>query len=473
MTKLQSVNYQQLTWPLIIGLIIWLSAPFRPAGLSLLAWHMLALFVGTIIGCITQPLPIAGVAIIGLTLGVLLGVTSMTDAMAGFGDNTVWMIAMAYFLSRGFVKTGLGRRVALVFVKLFGKKALGLAYALIGVDLVTSPATPSNTARAGGIVFPIIESLAKAYGSDPQNGTQRKVGSFLIMSAFHGNIATSGLFMTAMAPNLVAVALAQAMQIHITWMDWLLAALLPGLICLISVPAIIYWLYPPEIKDTPNAHAWAANELEQMGAMTLAEKLMGGIFMLALFLWISASLTGLDATLVAFIAVTLLLLTGVLSVDDLLHENGAWNTLVWFSILIFMAGKLNSLGFIPWLSQTMGQALQGISWLWVLAALMLVYFYSHYLFAGATAHVSAMYGAFLGVAISAGAPPMLAALLLGFDGAIFSSTTHYANGPASIMFGSGYITQSEWWRLNLCLGGFYLLVWGVGGTLWMKLLGYW
>lgn len=237
MTKLQSVNYQQLTWPLIIGLIIWLSAPFRPAGLSLLAWHMLALFVGTIIGCITQPLPIAGVAIIG----VLLGVTSMTDAMAGFGDNTVWMIAMAYFLSRGFVKTGIGRRVALVFVKLFGKKTLGLAYALIGVDLVTSPATPSNTARAGGIVFPIIESLAKAYGSDPQNGTQRKVGSFLIMSAFHGNIATSGLFMTAMAPNLVAVALAQAMQIHITWMDWLLAALLPGLICLISVPAIIYW----------------------------------------------------------------------------------------------------------------------------------------------------------------------------------------------------------------------------------------
>jgi DASS family divalent anion:Na+ symporter len=473
MSHLNPVNYRKLIWPLSCGLILWLAAPLRPSDLSLLGWQMLAIFVSTIIGCITQPLPIAGVAIIGLTCCVLLGVTPIDTAIAGFGDSTVWMIAMAYFLSCGFVKTGLGRRVALVFVKCFGKRTLGLAYALIGVDLVTSPATPSNTARAGGIVFPIIESLAKAYGSDPQQGTQRKIGAFLMMTAFHGNIATSGLFMTAMAPNLVAVALAAALHVHITWTGWLLAALLPGLISLICVPAIIYKLYPPEIKDTPNAQSWAHQELTKMGPMRLPEKFMALIFGLALVLWILASLIGLYATLVAFIAVSLLLITGVLSVSDLLHETGAWNTLVWFSILIFMAGQLNHLGFIPWLSAAIGQALHGVNWMWVMAALMLVYFYTHYLFAGATAHVSAMYAAFLGVAISAGAPPMLAALLLGFDGAIFSSTTHYANGPASIMFGPGYVTQATWWRLNFILGGFYLLVWGVGGTLWMHVLGYW
>lgn len=141
---------------------------------------MFAIFVATIIGCISQPLPIAGVAIIAMTVCVLFNVTSIDDAMTGFGDSTVWMIAMAYFLSRGFVNTGLGRRVALIFVRLFGKRTLGLAYALIGVDLVTSPATPSNTARAGGIVFPIIESVSAAYDSNPKDGTQRKVGSFLI-----------------------------------------------------------------------------------------------------------------------------------------------------------------------------------------------------------------------------------------------------------------------------------------------------
>lgn len=470
--KLNQVRYKKLLWPVLIGLVIWLLTPVKPAGVSVNAWHMFAIFVGTIIGCITQPLPIAGVAIIALSISVLLRVTTMDAAMTGFGDSTVWMIAMAYFLSRGFVNTGLGRRIALIFVKLFGKRTLGLAYSLIGVDLVTSPATPSNTARAGGIVFPILESISSAYGSSPKDGAQRKVGSFLTFAAFHGNVITSSLFMTAMAPNLLAVAMAKELGVNISWLGWLMAAIVPGLICLIVVPLVIYKLYPPEVKETPNAKAWADKELAQMGKVSLPEKLMATVSILALILWMLSSFIGLDATLVAFMAVSLLLLTGVLSINDILHETGAWNTLLWFSILIFMAGRLNKLGFIPWLSKAIGNSLHGVGWGVVLAVLLLVYFYSHYLFAGATAHVSAMYCAFLGVAISGGVPPMLAALLLGVDGAIFSSTTHYA-GPSSIMFGSGYVTQNNWWKMNLALGIFCLLVWGGVGTLWMRVIGMW
>ena len=397
----------------------------------------------------------------------------MDTAVAGFGSSTVWMIAMAYFMSRGFINTGLGRRVALVFVRLFGKRTLGLAYALIGVDLVTAPATPSNTARAGGIVYPIIQSLAETFGSDPKDGTQSKIGSFLVFAEFHGDLITSTMFMTAMAPNLVAVTLAKSLHITLSWMQWFLAGIVPGLICLLVVPYLIYKMYPPEIKDTPNAKQWADDELAKMGKMSLPEKIMGGVFLLALVLWMLSSFIGLEASLVAFMAVSLLLVAGVLSVDDVLHETGAWNTLVWFSILIFMANELNKLGFIPWLSGAIGGALKGFSWGIVLAALVLFYFYSHYLFASGTAHVSAMYGALLGVAVSAGAPATFAALILGFTGSIFASTTHYANGPASVLFGSGYVTQGKWWQLNFILGLFYLVVWGGVGALWMKVIGIW
>lgn len=444
---LNKVKYRDFIAPLLVGLIIWLSSPIKPASVSMNAWHILAIFVATIIGCITRPLPIAGVAIIGLTLTVLLGIVPMDTAVAGFGSSTVWMIAMAYFMSRGFINTGLGRRVALVFVRLFGKRTLGLAYALIGVDLVTAPATPSNTARAGGIVYPIIQSLAETFGSDPKDGTQSKIGSFLVFAEFHGDLITSTMFMTAMAPNLVAVTLAKSLHITLSWMQWFLAGIVPGLICLLVVPYLIYKMYPPEIKDTPNAKQWADDELAKMGKMSLPEKIMGGVFLLALVLWMLSSFIGLEASLVAFMAVSLLLVAGVLSVDDVLHETGAWNTLVWFSILIFMANELNKLG--------------------------LFYFYSHYLFASGTAHVSAMYGALLGVAVSAGAPATFAALILGFTGSIFASTTHYANGPASVLFGSGYVTQGKWWQLNFILGLFYLVVWGGIGALWMKVIGIW
>lgn len=471
--SLEKVNYKKFIAPLVVGILLWVLSPVRPVGLSVGAWHMFAIFVATIIGCITQPLPIGGVAILGFTSAVLTHEIPIDTAIAGFGNSSIWLIVMAFFISRGFIKTGLGRRIALEFVGLFGKRTLGLAYSLIGVDLILAPATPSNTARAGGIMYPIINSLSEAFGSSPKQGTQRKIGSFLMFAEFHGDMITAAMFLTAMAGNPLAQSLAKSMGVHITWMNWFIAGVVPGIISLILVPFIIYKMFPPEIKETPNAKQWSESQLKEMGALSLPEKFMAGIFVIALLLWVTGSLTGIDATLTAFIALSLLLLCGVLSWSDVTHETGAWNTLTWFSVLVMMATQLNTQGFIPWLSKQIAGAMSGLNWIIVLIVLILAYFYSHYLFASATAHVSAMYSALLGVAISAHVPAMLAALMLGFFSNLFSSTTHYSNGPAPILFGSGYVSQNDWWRMNAILAFVYFIVWIGIGSLWMKLIGMW
>ncbi|HBY83991.1 anion permease [Staphylococcus sp.] len=467
-----NVKYKKFILPIVVGLLIWALTPFKPDALDTQAWYMFAIFVATIIACITQPIPIGAVSIIGFTLTVLVGVVDIKTAVQGFGNNSIWLIAMAFFISRGFVKTGLGRRIALQFVKLFGKKTLGLAYSLVGVDLILAPATPSNTARAGGIMFPIIKSLSESFGSSPKDGTERKMGAFLIFTEFQGNLITAAMFLTAMAGNPLAQNLAEkTAHVHITWMNWFLAALVPGLVSLIVVPFIIYKMYPPTVKETPNAKQWAENELANMGPISIAEKFMTGIFIVALALWVTGSLIHVDATLTAFIALALLLLTGVLTWKDILNETGAWNTLVWFSVLVLMADQLNQLGFIPWLSQLIAHSLHGLSWPIVIVLLILFFFYSHYLFASATAHVSAMYAALLGVAVAAGAPPLFSALILGFFGNLLASTTHYSSGPAPILYGSGYITQKRWWTMNIVLGFVYFIIWIGLGSLWMKLIG--
>lgn len=473
MNNLEKVNYRGFIWPVIVGVILWLLTPMKLAAVPVAGWHMFALFVGTIIACITRPLPIGGVSILAFALTVLTGTLPMDKAILGFGNSSIWMIAMAFFIARGFIKTGLGRRIALNFVRLFGKKTLGLAYSLIGVDLIMAPATPSNTARAGGVLYPIIKSLAQSFGSDPKDGTERKIGSFLVFAEYHGDMITAAMFMTAMAANPLVQTLAKSSGVNISWGGWFLAALVPGIISLIVVPWLIYKMYPPEIKETPNAKQWAEKELDQMGKMTLPEKLMAVIFIIALVLWMTGSLTKIDASLAAFLTLGLLLVVGVLSWTDVLHETGAWNTLTWFSVLVMMAGSLTTLGFIPWLSSSIGSMLHGMSWFLVLAILIVFFFYSHYLFASSTAHVTAMYSALLAVAISAHVPPMLAALLLGFFGNLNASTTHYASGPAPVLFGSGYVPQNKWWSLNLVLGVFYLVVWIGIGSLWMKVIGMW
>lgn len=468
---MEKINYKKFILPVVVGIILWLITPIRPEGLSADAWHMFAIFVATIIGCITQPLPIGAVAMIGFTLTVLTGTVDIDPAVKGFGNSSIWLIAMAFFISRGFVKTGLGRRIALQFVKLFGKKTLGLGYSLVGVDLILAPATPSNTARAGGIMYPIINALSKSFGSKADDGTARKMGSFLIFTEFHGNLITAAMFLTAMAGNPLAQSLAQHEHIHITWMNWFLAALVPGIVSLIVVPFIIYKIYPPEIKETPDAKSWADNELKDMGHMHRDEKFMIGIFLVALILWVLGSVIDMNATLTAFIALSLLLLTGVLSWSDVLKETGAWNTLIWFSILVMMASQLNELGFIPWLSKTIAGSLGGLSWPVVLVLLILFYFYSHYLFASSTAHVSAMYSALLGVAIATGAPPLFSALMIGFFGNLMASTTHYSSGPAPILYSSGYVSQQRWWLMNAGLAIVYFVIWLGLGSLWMKLIG--
>lgn len=459
--------------PLTIGLLTFALTPIKPAGLTNTAWATFALFIALIAGFITQPLPIGALAVIGLTVAIATNLIGIQNALLGFGNPSIWLILLAFFISEGFIKTGLGKRIALIFTRLFGKNTLGLAYSLIGVDLILAPAMPSTTARSGGVVFPIIKSLAKAMGSEPNDKTRRKIGSFLIYTEFQGSIITSALFLTSMAGNPLAQSLARNYNVNITWTSWFLAALLPGVISLIFIPWLIYKLYPPMQKHMPQASKWASHQLDEMGKMTSKEIFMSIIFIIALILWVLGSTLKINATVVAFIALALILLTGVLTWDQVISEKGAWNTFIWFSVMVLMANQLSVTGFIPWLSKTVSSSLRGLNWVVVLALLLLVYFYAHYLFASATAQISAMYLAFVGISISSGAPSMLAAMLFAFFSEIFGSTTHYGWGPAPLFFGSGFVTQKEWWSYNAVLGVIYILIWGIIGSIWMKVIGMW
>jgi DASS family divalent anion:Na+ symporter len=259
----------------------------------------------------------------------------------------------------------------------------------------------------------------------------------------------------------------------ISWMGWATAAIVPGLISLILIPYVIYKLYPPEIKETPEAPAMAAKKLKEMGSLKKQEWYMIGVFLLILALWIFGTSLNINATTTAFIGLGVLLLTQVLSWNDIKKEEGAWDTLVWFAVLVMMATFLNELGMIPWFSETMKGAVSGMSWIWALVILSVVYFYSHYFFASSTAHVSAMYAAFLTVVIAAGAPPLVSALILAFFSNLFGCMTHYGCGPAPVFFGSGYVTQNKWWSLGFLISIIHIIVWiGVGGV-WWKVLGLW
>jgi divalent anion:Na+ symporter, DASS family len=457
---------------LFSGLAVWFLPP--PAGVDIKAWHLLAIFVATIVGFIAKPLPMGAVAMVGIAMTTLTGTLRVADSLSGFADSTIWLIVLAFFIARGFIKTGLAERIAYLFVAALGRKTLGLAYGLIATDGVLATAVPSNTARAGGVVFPILTGISKAYGSEPSDGTGRKIGSFLTLASFQGTIITSAMFLTAMAANPLAAKLAGDAGITITWTKWAQAAIVPGLVSLLVVPWLIYKLYPPEIKETPGAAQFAKDRLREKGGMQAREWVMLATFILLLVLWIfGPQLGALETTSAALIGLGILLITQVLSWDDVKRETGAWDTLVWFSALVMMASFLNKLGLIPWFSKAVGARVAGVDWMIAFGVLSLVYFYSHYMFASNTAHVGAMYPAFLAVALAVGTPPLLAALVLAFFSNLFSSMTHYGTGPAPIMFGAGYVGIGTWWKMGALISVVNIVIWlGIGGAVW-KVMGLW
>jgi len=453
-----------------IGFLVWLLP--RPMTVDPRAWRLLAIFIGTLVGIIAKPLPMSAMAVVGIASAIATRTLTIAEALTGFSNVTLWLVVSAFFFAAGFVKTGLGTRIAYMLISKFGRSTLGLGYSLVATDLVLAPAMPSNTARAAGVVFPIVQAISrKALEDDPVKG--RQTSAFLTLAVYEGTVITSAMFVTSMVANPLVVQLAAAQKVFITWTSWAVAAIVPAIVSLIIVPVIVYRLCPPGTVKTPDAPAMAKEALRALGPMKRSEKLMASVSFVMLVLWIFGTTLNLDPTATAFLAIAALLLTGVLSWDDLSHEYKAWDTFVWFGTLVMMATFLGQLGLIKWFSEQVAPIFTGIGWIPGLLGLSLTYFYSHYFFASLTAHVSAMYAPFLAVAIGLGAPPLLAALVLAYFSSLFASLTHFGTAPAPILFGSGHVSLGAWWKIGLIISFVNIVIWLSVGGVWWKVLGLW
>jgi DASS family divalent anion:Na+ symporter len=454
----------------VIGIAIWVTP--HPAGVDPRAWHLLAIFIATVVGLVTKPLPLGAMTLIAIAVALVTRTLTLAEALSGFSNSTVWLVVSAFFLAAGFTRTGLGPRIAYGLVALFGRRTIGLGYSLVASDLILAPAIASNTARAAGVIFPILKAIAESTIKDDP-GPGRRTAAFLTLVAYQGTVITSAMFLTAMVANPLVVQLAAAQGIVITWVGWAQAAFVPGLVSLIVVPLVVARLCPPGTATTPDAPLLAKEALARLGPMTRRETAMATVSVALLAAWIFGPRIGLDTTSAALAAIAVLLAFDILSWNDLTGEKEAWNTFIWFATLVMMASTLGTLGLISWYSGWVGGLFSGVPWAPGFLGLGLIYFYSHYFFASNTAHVSAMYAPFLAAAIILGTPPIAAALVLGFFSNLFAGLTHYGTAPAPIMFGGGYVALASWWRVGAIVSVVNITIWLIIGGAWWRLLGLW
>lgn len=463
----------KLVLPVLVGLLIWLMPV--PEGLLPQGWTFFAIFAAIIVGLILEPIPAAAVGLIGVTFAAAFQIvphqagaevtpgSSLSWALSGFSNGTVWLIFAAFMFAKGYDNTGLGKRIGLLLIKHLGKYTLGMGYAISLADLFLAPFTPSNTARSGGTIYPIARNIPMLYGSTPDN-EPRKVGGYLMWTALAATCVTSSMFFTGLAPNLLALSMVNEVAgVDITWTEWFMGFLPVGIILFLATPLIAYFIYPPEQKVSGEAPLWASRELGKLGRITVRELTMIGLVTFALIMWMMGS-AYLSGTTVALVVLSLMVLTGILSWDDIITNKQAWNVLVWFATLVTLAGGLEKTGFLNWFAGNVAAMLEGLPVMVIVFSLVALFFLSHYLFASITAHVTALLPVFLAAAVAVPDMPVKGlAMLLCFTLGIMGIITPFATGPSPIYYGSGYISRKAFWILGFIFGIIYLgVLLGVG-----------
>ena len=454
-----------------------------PAGLAQHSWYYFAIFAGVIVGLMLEPIPGAAIGLIAVTVVTALAKwvfyspeqlakpgfnaanAALAWALSGFANSTVWLIFGAFMFALGYEKTGLGKRIALLLVRAMGRRTLTLGYAVMAADTLLAPFTPSNTARSGGTIFPVIRNLPPLYDSRPNDPSARRIGSYIMWTAIATTCVTSSMFLTALAPNLLAAELVRkTVQVDLDWMQWFLAFAPAGVVLLLAVPLLTYILYPPEVKQGTEVPAWAAQELHTMGPLSRREILLAVLVLLALGLWIFGDKI-LNATTAALVVISLMLILRVVSWDEMLANKQAWNTLAWFATLVALADGLGRTGFVKWFADTMAAHMAGFSPVTAAIVLTLVFYFTHYLFASVTAHTTAMLPVILTVGSTIPGMPMEAfALMLVLTLGLMGILTPYGTGPSPVYFGSGYLPAADYWRLGAIFGVIYIVVFLVVGV---------
>ena len=443
-----------------------------PATVTPQGWRQTAIFISVIAGMVFDPLPASALVLMGLTAMGANG-TPMREVLGGFAEPSVWLVIVAMLIAKMMLDCGLARRIALLFVRAVGKTSLGIGYALQMTDVTLASGVPSITARSAGMVLPVGLSIAQFFKSEPDE-TRGRLGAFLIAAMYQGSAVACAMFITGQASNLLGANLALKLtNVQVTAPSWFMAAIVPGLLSCIAVPWITYRTLKPEITHTPEAPDFARAELRAMGPLSRSEWITLLVFAGVGLTWLTTVWHGLHVVLVALIGLAVLLVSGTMTWQTAASERSAWDVFVWYGGMLRMGELLNNTGSTRVLAEHVAAMFAGIPWVIVLIAILIIFFYTHYFFASITAHMLAMFPPFVAVLIGIGVPVKLAVYSLMCLANLTAGLTHYGTTTGPILFGTGYVTRAEWWKVGFYVSLANMTIWLTAGFAWWKFLGFW
>lgn len=458
-------------YPIIAGLILWFFEP--PSGLDEKGYQIFVVFISVIISLLVRAFPMAVSVLAGLSFSVMVGLISLKEALKGYSDSTTWLVVIAFLIAGVVIDTGLGKRISLLCIHALGKSMTGLGYAICSAELILGPLVPSNTARGGGILAPIVDSMSRTLGSTP-NKSPDKAGKYLHLVGAHANLITAAMFLTGMAANpLISKMGLDVFQIEFNWYTWALGSIVPGVLGLLGLPILLKYLSPPTIKSIQPIRDKIKKDIKVLGPWTFQEITTALTLGIMLLLWSTKPVHGWGTTTVALFGLLTILFLNAISWEEMAKNHKAWDTLIWLGGLLTLATSLKDLGFISWFAEMIQQSLTEYSPIFIFLMLALIYFYSMYFFSMLTAHIVAMAGAIFIVAKGVDLNPLLIVGVFAYFSNLCGCLTNYSTGPVIIYFGNGYLSPISWFKIGFLVSIYHIIIWLGAGPIWWRIIGWW
>ena len=464
-------NNIKKVYPIIAGLILWFFEP--PSGLNEKGYQIFVVFISVIISLLVRAFPMAVSVLAGLSFSVMVGLISLKEALKGYSDSTTWLVVIAFLIAGVVIDTGLGKRISLLCIYALGKSMTGLGYAICSAELILGPLVPSNTARGGGILAPIVDSMSRTLGSMP-NKSPDKAGQYLHLVGAHANLITAAMFLTGMAANpLISKMGLDVFQIEFNWYTWALGSIVPGVLGLLGLPILLKYLSPPTIKSIQPIRDKIKKDIKVLGPWTFQEITTALTLGIMLLLWSTKPVHGWGTTTVALFGLLTILFLNAISWEEMAKNHKAWDTLIWLGGLLTLATSLKDLGFISWFAEMIQQSLTEYSPIFIFLMLALIYFYSMYFFSMLTAHIVAMAGAIFIVAKGVDLNPLLIVGVFAYFSNLCGCLTNYSTGPVIIYFGNGYLLPISWFKIGFLVSIYHIIIWLGAGSVWWRIIGWW
>ncbi|WP_085829779.1 SLC13 family permease [Collinsella vaginalis] len=333
----------------VVGLVVGIAAAaliwFLPLdGLSIEGRKCLALTVMTVIFWACQVAQAGFISGVMLALMVIWNVAEPAVVFKSWTGSTMWLVVGAYLIANAVKTSGLGERIAYTYMLRFVRDYRSVVVGIFVLTLIMSLLIPHPWPRAF-LIMSIMSIIIKSSGVETSDAV--KIG----FAVFAASVPLSLVFLTGDSViNPLAVANSGA---EVSFLDWFVYMGPPALISGILTCGLFLVLFRPQQEISINKDE-ISSKLEGLGRMSGVERRTVFWIALAIVLWLTDSIHGIDIgwiTLIIGMLMAMPLIGEVVRAPD-------WSA-VPMQVLIFLTAAIaigvvgGATGMNAWISETL------------------------------------------------------------------------------------------------------------------------